>query len=391
MQTIYLDHISGNPLHPQVKDAMINYIREGYGNPTSQHRVGDAALEALEEARGNVARLINAKPAEIVFTSGGTESINHAIKGACLAAAKKKRHIITTDIEHQAVQKSLKMLTKLGFRVTSLPIDSYGLVDPAEVEKAISEETALVTIMHANNEIGTIEPIAEIGKITRKHGVIFHTDAVASIGVIPFDVNELGVDLASLAANQFYGPAGVGALYIRSKTKVSPLIEGGVQENGQRAGTPNMAGIVGMGKAAALAKDEMPARIKHLLGLKRAFREKLETIDEIVFNGHPVHCLPHLLSFSVKYVEGEAMVLLLDEKGVAMSTRSACATGSLRASHVLMAIGCEYTDAQGTLIFSCGIMNTVEELEKAFESLKASITFLRNMSPIYKGKRKNSV
>lgn len=387
MQTIYLDNISGTPLHPLVKDAMINYIGERYGNPTSQHRVGDAALEALEGAREEVARLINAKPSEIVFTSGGTESINHAIKGVCLAAPKKKRQIITTDIEHQAVQKSLKMLMKLGFKVTSLPVDRYGLVDPAEVEKAIGDETVLVTIMHANNEIGTIEPIAEIAKITRNRGVLFHTDAVASIGVMPLDVEATGVDLASLAANQFYGPSGVGALYIRSKTRITPLIEGGVQENGQRAGTPNMVGIVGMGKAAALAKEEMPARMELLLELKSAFTRQLQTIDEIVLNGHPVHCLPHLLSFSVKYVEGEAMVLLLDEKGVCMSTRSACATGSLRASHVLMAIGCEYTDAQGTLIFSCGIMNSIEEVKKAFAVLKDSVTFLRNMSPIYKGKK----
>ncbi len=384
MQTIYLDHISGTPLNPLVKDVMIKYIQESYGNPTSQHRIGDAAMEALEESRANVGRLINASPAEIIFTSGGTESINHAIKGVCLAAPKKKRHIITTEIEHQAVQKSLKMVTKLGFRVTSLPVDRHGLVDPEEVEKAICDETLLVTIMHANNEIGTIEELAEIGRITRQRGVLFHTDAVASIGVIPFDVDELGVDLASMAANQFYGPAGVGALYIRAKTKISPFIEGGVQENGQRAGTPNMVGIVGMGKAAQLAKDEMPARTEHLLGLKSLFTQQLKTIDKIVLNGHPVHCLPHLLSFSVKYVEGEALVLLLDEQGVCMSTRSACATGSLRASHVLMAIGCEYTDAQGTLIFSCGIMNTRKEVEKSFASLKSSITFLRNMSPIYK-------
>ncbi|MDZ4165195.1 MAG: cysteine desulfurase family protein [Smithellaceae bacterium] len=387
MQTIYLDHISGTPLHPRVKEVIINHLEENYGNPISQHRVGDAALEALNMARAQVAGLINAKESEIVFTSGGTESVNQAIKGIGLLAGKKKGHIITSNIEHQAVQKSLRMLVKQGIRVTSLPVDKYGLVDPAEVEKAISEDTILVTIMHANNEIGTIEPIAEIGKITRSRGIVFHTDAVASIGVIPFDVDELGVDLASLAANQFYGPPGIGALYIRSKTKIKPLIEGGIQENGQRAGTENMIGIVGMGKAAELAKKEMPARTEHLLRLKKAFIAGLETIDEIIINGHPVQCLPHLLSFSVQYVEGEAMVVLMDEKGVCLSTRSACATGSLRASHVLIATGCEYTTAQGTLIFSCGIANTLEEVEKTIEYLKTSIAFLRNMSPIYKGKK----
>ncbi|MDI6725855.1 MAG: cysteine desulfurase family protein [Smithellaceae bacterium] len=387
MQTIYLDHISGTPLHPQVKEVMINYIKEHYGNPISQHRVGDGALEALDTAREKVASLINAKASEIVFTSGGTESVNQAIKGIGFLNGKKRSHIITSNIEHQAVQKSLRTLMKSGLRVTSLPVDKYGLVDPAAVEKAISDDTILVTIMHANNEIGTLEPIAEIGKITRSRGIVFHTDAIASIGVIPFDVDEMGVDLASLAANQFYGPPGIGALYIRAKTKIKPLIEGGIQENGQRAGTENMIGIVGMGKAAELAKKEMPVRMEHLLRLKRAFIERLETIDEIILNGHPTQCLPHLLSFSVKYVEGEAMVVLMDEKGVCLSTRSACATGSLRASHVLMALGCDYTAAQGTLIFSCGIMNTLEEMEKTVEHLKNSVAFLRNMSPIYKGKK----
>ncbi|HBA54430.1 MAG TPA: hypothetical protein DCZ04_08235, partial [Syntrophorhabdus aromaticivorans] len=264
MQTIYLDHISGTPLHPQVKEVMTRYIQENFGNPISQHKIGDAAMEALETAREKVASLINAKASEVVFTSGGSESINHAIKGIAFAAGEKKRHIITSNIEHQSVQRSLRMLMKLGFRITSLPVDHYGLIDPKEVEKAISDDTILVTIMHANNEIGTLEPIAEIGKITRAHGIAFHTDAVASIGVVPFDVDEMGVDLASLAANQFYGPPGVGALYIRSGTRIVPLIDGGIQENNQRAGTQNMVGIVGMGKAAELARKEMSARTEHV-------------------------------------------------------------------------------------------------------------------------------
>jgi cysteine desulfurase len=384
MANIFFDHISGTPLHPRVQEVMVNYLKEQFGNPTSQHRVGDAALEALEQAREECARLIQASPEEVIFTSGGTESINLALKGAALAPGQKKRHIISTEIEHQAVQKSLKYLARQGFQITSLPVDPQGLVDPQEVEKAITEDTFLISVMHANNEIGTIQPLAEIGRIAKNRGILLHTDAVASVGVIPFAVEELGVDLASFAANQFYGPSGVGGLYLRRKTKIRPLIEGGIQERNLRAGTPNMIGIVGMGQAALLAREEMPSRLEHFKKLRDAFKEHLNKIDAIKINGHPTLGLPNLLSFSVKYVEGEAMVLLLDERGVAMSTRSACATGSLRASHVLMAIGCDYTEAQGTLIFSCGIANTLEEVDQAFYALKESVTFLRKMSPLYR-------
>lgn len=387
MQTIYFDHISGTPIHPEVKKTMINYINEYYGNPVSQHRLGDAASEALEKAREKVASLINAKPQEIVFTSGGTESINHAIKGVAMATHDKGKHIITSNIEHQSISKSLRMLMRMGYRVTSLSVDQHGLVDPKELERAITKETVLVTIMHANNEIGTLEPIAEIGKITRDRGIIFHTDAIASVGVIPFDVDAMGVDLVSMAANQFYGPSGVGALYIRPKTHILPIIEGGMQENGQRAGTENIIGIVGMGKAAELANHEMPQRIKHLRQLRQAWIDKVKTIEAIEINGHPTECLPHLVSFSVHYVEGESMILMLDEKGICASTRSACASGSLRASHVLLATGCDYAAAQGTLIFSFGIMNTMEDLDKAMEVFKDSVVFLRNMSPLYKKKK----
>jgi cysteine desulfurase len=386
METIYFDHISGTPLHPEVKEAMTEYIQNSFGNPTSQHRVGDAAVEALEKGREGVANLINAKPGEIIFTSGGTESVNHAIKGIALAMGDKKKHVITSNIEHQSVSRSLRMLMRLGFHVTSLPVDKFGLVDPSDVEKALTDETLLVTIMHANNEIGTIEPIGEIGKITRSKGVIFHTDAIASTGVVPVDVEALGVDLLSMAANQFYGPSGIGALYVRTNTKITPLIDGGIQESNLRGGMQNMPGIIGMGKAAELARTEMPQRIDHLLGLKKTFLERIGTIEEVTVNGHPTLCLPGLISFSVSYVEGESMVLMLDEKGICVSTRSACATGSLRASHVLIATGCDYTDAQGTLIFSFGITNTIEQVEKAFTVLKDSIVFLRSISPLYKKK-----
>lgn len=387
MKMIYLDHISANPLHPKVKEAMINYIQgNGFGNPVSQHSIGDAATETLEDARAKVASLINAKPQEIVFTSCGTESNNHAIKGVAFAKAKKGKHIITSNIEHQSIARPLRMLSKIGFNVTSVSVDKYGMVDPKDVEKAIRDDTILISIMHGNNEIGTIEPIAEIGAIAKARKVAFHTDAVVSCGNVPIDVDEMGVDLLSMAANQFYGPSGIGALYIRQKTDILPFIDGGVQENNRRAGTQNMIGIVGMGKAAELARIEMPERTEHLLKLRNAVLERLDTIDEIVVNGHPTKCLPGLVSFSVKYVEGESMMIMLDEEGVTVSTRSACASGSLRASHVLIATGSDYALAQGTLVFSLGIENTIEDLDRAFDTLRKSVAFLRNMSPLYRQK-----
>ena len=379
---IYLDTISGTPLHPEVKVAMVRYLDNGFGNPISQHRVGDKALEALERAREETAGLINARKTEIVFTSGGTESINHAVKGVALAMREKGRHIVTSNIEHQAVQRSLRTLTGMGYRVTSVPVNHDGLVDPQDVEKAITDETILVSIMHANNEIGTVEPIEEIGRITRLKGVIFHTDAVASAGVIPVDVEEFGVDLLSMAANQFYGPPGVGALYVRTGTKIAPLLDGGIQENGLRAGTQNMIGIVGMGKAAELAAGEMQGRMEHLWHLRKTFTNRIAEIDDLILNGHPTKCLPHLVSCSVQYVEGESMVLMLDEEGICVSTRSACASGSLRASHVLTSIGLDYVSTQGTLIFSFGIDNTVDDVDAAVGAFKRSVDFLRSMSPL---------
>jgi cysteine desulfurase len=385
MRVIYLDHISGNPLHPQVKEAIIDYIQEdGFGNPVSQHSIGDAAMKTLEDARAKVAQLINSDPQEIVFTSCGTESNNHAIKGVAFAKAKKGKHIITSNIEHQSVARPLRMLSQMGFNVTSVSVDKYGIVNPSDVEKAIREDTILISIMHANNEIGTIEPIAEIGKIAKSKKVTFHTDAVVSCGNVPVDVDEMGVDLMSIAANQFYGPPGIGALYIRQKTEILPFIDGGVQENNRRAGTPNMLGVVGMGKAAELARVEMPQRTEHLLKLKKAVMDRLRTIDEIVINGHPEKSLPGLVSFSVEYIEGESMMMMLDEEGISISTRSACASGSLRTSHVLIATGTDHATAQGTLVFSYGIDITVEDIDKAFETLRKSVAFLRNMSPLYK-------
>jgi len=364
---------------------MIHHINTVFGNPVSDHQVGQQAARALEQARAQVAALINADPSEIVFESGGTESVNHAIKGVAIGMRERGRHIITTNIEHKSVLNSIRTLRLLDYTVTSLDVDRYGLVDPAAVEQAIRPDTILISVMLANNEIGTIEPIADIAKIARKHKIIMHTDAVDAVGVIPVDVKELGVDLLSLAANQFYGPPGVGALYIRKGTRVWPLLDGGMQENKRRAGTENLIGIVGMGVAAEVAREEMPERLPRL----RALREKLlngllARIPEIIINGHPTHCLPHLVSVSIKYVEGESLMLMLDEEGIAVATRSACASGSLRASHVLISTGLDFATAQGTLLFSLGRETTEQEIDRVLEVLPPIVQTLREMSPLYK-------
>lgn len=389
MSFVNLDHISANPLLPEVKRAMIAAIEHDYHNPSSQHRLGEEAAAALEQARAEVARLVNAEdPREIVFTSGGTESVNHAIKGVALANADRGRHIVTTNIEHNAVIRSLRRLKSQGFTVTSLSVDGHGRVDPAAVAAAITPETILVSVMHANNETGTLQPIAEIAALARERKVLFHTDAVDSVGVVPFDVREIGADLVSFAANAFYGPTGVGGLYIRKGVKIFPLLDGGVQEHNKRAGTENLVGILGMGAAAALARRELASRMAHLSRLKALFLEGLAAeIDEVIVNTHPVHSLPHLVSASIRYVEGESVMLMLDDEGFGVSTRSACATGSLRASHVLLSLGLSHADAQGTILVSFGLENTEEEVRRFLAALKKVVTTLRGISPLY---RKNA-
>jgi cysteine desulfurase len=385
MKIINLDHISSKPLVPEVKEAMIAAINKDYHNPSSQHKSGEQATEVLEKARESVAQLIHcAMPKEIVFTSGGTESANHAIKGVALANAGKGRHIITSNIEHNAVIRSLRRLKSDGFNVTSLSVDSSGRVKPQDVADAITDETILVSIMHSNNETGTIQPIEEIGKITRAHEVIFHTDAADSVGVVPIDVQTLGVDLLSFASNTFYGPTGVGGLYIRRGTRVFPLLDGGIQENNKRAGTENLIGIIGMGKAAELARLEMASRLNHVKGLKeRLLTELPNYIDEYILNTHPEYSLPNMVSVSIKYIEGESVMLMLDDDDIAISTRSACATGSLRASHVLLSLGLSHADAQGTLVLSLGIDNTEDDIFTFLNSLKIVVTTLRDISPLY--------
>ncbi len=386
MSFVNLDHISANPLLPEVRQAMIAAIEHGYHNPSSQHRLGEEAAAALEKARGEVAELIRAEdPREIVFTSGGTESVNHAIKGAALANADRGRHIVTTNIEHNAVIRSLRRLKSQGFTVTSLSVDETGRVDPRAVAAAITPETILVSVMHANNETGTLQPIAEIAALCRERKVLFHTDAVDSVGVVPFDVREIGADLVSFAANAFYGPPGVGGLYIRRGVKIFPLLDGGVQEHNKRAGTENLVGILGMAAAAALARRDLPARVAHLSRLKETFLRGLAaSIDEVIVNTHPVHSLPHLVSASIRYVEGESVMLMLDDEGFGVSTRSACATGSLRASHVLLSLGLSHADAQGTILVSFGIENTEEEVHRFLGALKKVVATLRGISPLYR-------
>ena len=382
---INLDHISSNPLLPEVKAAMIAAIEADYHNPSSQHSKGDEAAALLDKARESVAGLVNAAMAkEIVFTSGGTESVNHAIKGVALANAKKGNHIITSNIEHNAVIRSLRRLKGQGFTVTSLDVDADGRIDPQAVADAVTDETIMVSIMHSNNETGVIQPIEDIARITRERKIILHTDAVDSVGVVPIDVQQMGVDIMSFGSNTYGGPTGVGGLYIRRGTMIWPLLDGGVQENNKRAGTENLVGIIGMGVAADLARRDLDQRVAHLEALKAKLLADLpNTIDEYVVNTPPGPSLPNLVSISIKYIEGESVMLMLDDEGIAVSTRSACATGSLRASHVLIAIGLSHADAQGTLVVTFGMDNTPEDVDRFMGALQNVVKTLRDLSPLY--------
>jgi cysteine desulfurase len=387
MNRIYLDYAATTPVHPDVLEAMLPYFTENFGNPSTLYSYGQDARAAVENARSNVAGLIGSKPEEIVFTSGGTEADNFALEGAVYANEKKGNHIITSAIEHHAVLETCKFLEKRGFNVTYLPVDSYGLIDPNAVKKAITPKTILVSVMHANNEVGTVEPIAEIGKITREAGILFHTDAVQTLGHIPVDVNELGVDLLSMSAHKLYGPKGVGALYVRKGKVLVPFMHGGEQERRRRAGTENVPGIVGFGKAAEIARKEMPEEAKRLTDL----RDKLITglrgrIEDSHLNGHPVMRLPSNVNITIDFVEGESMCLTLDMEGICASTGSACSSGSLEASHVLLAMGLRHEQAHGSLRFTLGKWTTVDEIEKVIDSLNSTVARLRAMSPLMKGK-----
>jgi len=385
---IYLDHIATTPCHPKVVEAMQPYFSEIFGNPQSDHEFGWQAKMAIEEARGKVANLIKALPQEIIFVSSGTEANNFALKGIAHAFEKKGKHIITSSIEHRSELTPLKFLEKSGYRVTYLPVDKFGMVDPDDVRRNITDETILITIMHSNNEIGTIEPITEIGKIAREKGVLLHTDAASSAGTIPLDVNELNVDLMSISAHKFYGPKGVGALYVRKGVKITPLIHGGVQEAGRRTGIENVPGIVGFGVAAELAQKEMEQRIRYLMPLRDRLRDGiLERIDHVYYNGHPTERLPNNVNVAIEYVEGESMLLSMMKEGIATASASTCTMMSLETSHVLQSIGIPPHIANSSLVFSIGMDNTEEDIEKVIDILPKIVQRLRSMSAIYPGRK----
>jgi cysteine desulfurase len=384
MRKVYLDHAATTPVHPKVLEAMLPYFSGKFGNPSNLHDIGREAKNAVEEARVRTSALIGAGADEIFFTASGAESNNFALKGLAQANAQKGKHIIVSQIEHFSILHPAKTLEKSGFSVTYLPTDKQGLVSPDDVARAITKETILVSIMHANNEIGTIEPIEEIAKITRERGVLFHTDAVATTGWIPVEVKALGVDALSLSAHQFYGPKGAAALFVRKGVRIKPQIEGGIQEDGRRAGTENVPAIVGLGKAAELAGADIPNRMNYLSSLRDRLQKGLmEKIDHLVINGHPTKRLPCSLNVSLWYVEGESMLLFLNMEGISVSSGSACTSRSLKTSHVLTCIGADAAVANGTLLMSLGMGNTAEDIDYVIEKLPPIVQRLREMSPLY--------
>ncbi len=383
MKTIYLDHNSTTPLHPEVLEAMLPYYKEFYGNASSIHSKGREARSAVDKARETVGNFLGTEAVDIVFTSGGTESDNFAIKGAAFRNRDKKDHIITSMIEHSAVLNTCKFLEKMGFKITYLPVDKYGMVNPADVRNAITDKTILVSIMHANNEVGTVQPIGEIGKITREKGVYLHTDAVQSVGKIKTNVEELKVDLLSMSAHKFYGPKGVGALYIRKGVKLMPYQHGGQHERRMRAGTENVPGIVGMGKAIELAMQDMEEKTKRIRNLAEyLYRGLMERLDHVHLNGHPTERIPGTLNLGFEFVEGEGLILNFDMKGIYASTGSACTSGSLEPSHVLVAMGVDPVVTQGAIRFSLGNSNTSEDMDYCLEVIPPIVKRLRAMSPL---------
>ena len=389
MNRIFLDYASTTPTDPEVVKVMLPYFTERFGNPSSIYSLGQEAKSAIENAREKIASLLGAKREEIIFTSGGTESNNFALKGIVYANENKGNHIITSAIEHHAIIAPCKFLEKRGFDVTYLPVDKYGLINPDDVRKAITNKTILISIAHSNNEVGTIEPIEKIGKIAQEYNVYFHTDAVQSFGHIPVDVNDLNVNLLSISAHKLYGPKGVGALYVRKGTKLTSFLHGGDQERRRRASTENVPAIVGFGKAVEIARDRMNEEAKQL----EALRDKLikgifKKIDHVRLNGHPAQRLPNNVNVSFEFVEGESMLLNLDMEGIAASTGSACSSASLEPSHVLLALGLPHEIAHGSLRFTFGRYTKNEDIDYVLEVLPKIVEKLRSMSPLYKKENK---
>ena len=385
MKRIYLDYAATTPTHPDVVEAMLPYFTSSFGNPSSIYACGQDAKEAIEGARASVATLIGARDEEIIFTSGGTEADNAALKGIAYASGGRGQHIITSSIEHHAILETSHFLETQGFEITYLPVDEYGMVDPDDVRRAITGKTIIVSIMHANNEVGTIQPVAEIARITREAGVYLHTDAVQAVGHVPFTVDELGVDLLSMSAHKLYGPKGVGALYVRKGTKLVSFMHGGEQEYGRRASTHNVPGIVGLGKAAQIARQETDEEAERVTRLRDKLRNGiLESIDHVRLNGHPQVRLPNNLNVSISYAEGEAMCLKLDREGICCSTGSACTSAATEPSHVLTALGLDPLQSHSSLRFSLGKWTTEEEIDRVLEVLPRIVAKLRAMSPLLK-------
>ncbi len=384
MKRIYMDNAATTRITEPVLEAMLPYLTNVYGNPSSVHAFGREARKAVETARRQVAAAINAQPSEIYFTGCGTEADNWALRGAAYAKNAKGKHIITTQIEHHAILHTAEQLEKEGFEVTYLPVDEHGSVDLEALKKAIRPDTAIVSIMAANNEIGTIQPIREAAAIAKEHGALFHTDAVQAIGCEKIDVKEMKIDLLSLSGHKFHGPKGVGVLYVRSGVRLERLIQGGAQERTQRGGTENLASIVGMGKAIEIAVSNMEERNAYIASLRdRLINGLLERIPETRLNGHPTNRLSGNANVSVRYIEGESLLLSLDMKGIAASSGSACTSGSLDPSHVLLAIGLSHEIAHGSMRFSLNEENTIEEVDYTIDTMVEVVERLRAMSPLY--------
>ena len=387
MRQVYLDNAAATPLLPEIADEMMPYLGEYFANPSCLHDWGDAPREAMENARLQVANLIGARDEEIIFTGSGTESNNFAVKGLAMAQQAKGKHVVISAIEHFSVLHSAKTLEKWGFEVTLIPVDGQGRVDPDAVRQSLRPDTVLVSIMHANGEVGTLQPIAEIARITRENNVLFHTDAVATAGTVPLDVAGLGIDALSLAANQFYGPKGAGALWLKKGVRIMPLLDGGIQEGGRRAGTEDIPAIVGMGKAAELAAGSLADRLDRLTSLRDHLLAELPAkIEHVTVTGVPLPApdrLPGHASFCVEFIEGEAMLMLLNMQGVAVASGSACTSRALKASHVLIAMGLSHELAQGSILFTLGISNNHEDVDYVLEVMPPAVDRLRQMSPLY--------
>ncbi len=389
MRRVYLDHSATTPVRPEVAEIVLDYMTNKFGNPSSIHVFGREAKQGLEKAREQVAKLINAKPEEIIFTSGGTEADNLAITGIAQTYASKGKHIITSAVEHHAVLDTCKNLEKLGYTVTVLPVDEYGIIRLEDLKKAITKETILITIMHANNEVGSIQPVHEIGKIAKEHGIIFHTDAVQSLGKIPVDVDKMNIDLLSGSGHKIYAPKGIGFLYIRRGVGLKPLTFGGGQERRRRPGTENLPGIVGLGLAAELAAKEMETEMPRIAKLRdRLINGIMKRIPHVRLNGHPEQRVPNNVNVSFEFVEGESLLLSLDMKGIAASSGSACTSGSLDPSHVLMAMGICHEIAHGSVRMTLGKANTEEDIDYVLEVLPPIVERLRIMSPLFQQQRK---